>query len=232
MYKDDALTRFTREAGQQIMMHVMAQPQGARSDVVRAALESIKPGLHAKVDRMAGRIAAGGISTFMAYEEALRLALADVFVDSIKALGKARATGRVDDAALDAQRLFYGQLDEQGVSGLGGDSGLGNAAKDAANFFVNIARSASCSPEVKEAILSNINNETARSLTTAGLATAKGVANCAGLPGATPAPAPAAAPGPTPPAPAPEEKSNVTTYLLVGGAVLGLGAIAFFALRK
>lgn len=231
MYKDDALTRLTREAGQQIMMHVMAQPQGARSDVVRAALESIKPGLHAKVDRMAGRIAAGGISTFMAYEEALRLALADVFVDSVKALGKARATGRVDDSALDAQRLFYGQADEQGISGLGGDLGLGNAAKDAANFGLNLLRAASCSPEVKEAILSNINNETARSLTTAGLATAKGVANCAGLPGATPAPAPAAAPPPPPPPP-PEPKSNVTTYLLVGGAVLGLGAIAFFALRK
>lgn len=229
MYKDDALTRYTRAAGQEIMMHVMAQPQGARSDVVRAALESIKPGLHAKVDRMAGRIAAGGISTLMAYQEALRLALADVFMESIKALGRAKTGGRVDDAALDAQRLFYGDPDPQGVAGLSGDLGLGNAAKDAANFGLNLMRAAACSPEVRDAIMGEINNESARSGVNAGLAVAKTVAQCGNLPGATPPPGPAAAPPPPPP---PPPKDNTVMYLAIGGAVIGLGAIAFFALRK
>ena len=155
-----------------------------------------------------------------------------MFVDSVKALGKVRATGRVDDAALDAQRLFYGQPDEQALSGLGADSGLGNAAKDAANFGLNLLRAASCSPEVKDAILGTITDETARSLTTAGLATAKGVSNCAGLPGATPAPAPAPAAAPPPPPPPPPPPDNTMMYLVAGGAVLGLGAIMFFALRK
>ena len=230
MYKDDALTRYTREAGQQIMMLVMAQPQGARSDVVRAALESIKPGLHAKVDRMAGRIAAGGISTLMAYQEALRLALADVFMDAVKALGRYKADGRVNDATLDAQRLFYGEPDPQGVSGLGGDAGLGNAAKDAAKFGTNLLRAAACSPEVRDAIMGEINNETARAGVNAGLAVAKTVAQCGNLPGATPTPGPAAAPPPPPPPPPPPD--NTMMYIAVGGAVLGLGAIMFFALRK
>jgi len=226
MYKDDALTRYTRAAGQQIMALVMAQPQGARSDVVRSALESIKPGLHAKVDRLAGKIAAGGISTLLAYEEALRLALADVFMESVKALSAVQQTGRTSDEALAAQRLFYGELHPAGLGGL--DGGLGNAGRDAANFGLNLLRAAACSPEVKEAILSNINNETARSLTTAGLSTAKGVANCQGLPGATPPPAPSP---PSPERREPATQDNTNTLLTVA-AVAGLGAILFFVFKK
>lgn len=222
MYKDDALTRYTRAAGEQIMAVVMAQPQGARSNVVREALESIKPGLHAKVDKLAAKIAAGGISTLMAYEEALRLALADVFVESVNALGRAKQTGRVDDAALDAQRLFYGEPN-QGVAG------LGNVGRDIGNFGVNLLRAAACSEEVKSAITGAITNTGARTATSAGLDVAKGVAACNKLPGAAPPP-------PPPPPPErerePEPKDNTTTYLLVGGAVVGIGAIMFFALRK
>lgn len=230
MYKDDALTRHTRAAGQQIMALVMAQPQGARSEVVRSALESIKPGLHAKVDRLAGKIAAGGISTLMAYEEALRLALADVFVESVQALATAQQTGRTSDEALAAQRLFYGELHPAGLGGLDGlDGGLGNAGRDAANFALNLLRSAACSEEVKSAITGAITNPGARTATSAGLDVAKGVAACNKLPGATP---------PPPPPPPPERerepapKDNTTTYVLAGAAVLGLGAIMFFALRK
>ena len=227
MYKDDALTRHTRAAGQQIMALVMAQPQGARSEVVRSALESIKPGLHAKVDRLAGKIAAGGISTLMAYEEALRLALADVFVESVKALAAAQQTGRTSDEALAAQRLFYGELHPAGLGGL--DGGLGNAGRDAANFGLNLLRSAACSEEVKAAIIGAITNPGARTATSAGLDVANGVAACNKLPGAAP---------PPPPPPPPERerepapKDNTTTYVIAVAAVLGLGAIMFFALRK
>lgn len=222
MYKDDALTKYTRAAGQQIMALVMAQPQGARSDVVRSALESIKPGLHAKVDRLAGRIAAGGISTLMAYEEALRLTLADVFVDSIKALAAAQQSGRTTDEALAAQRLFYGQLHPAGLGD--SDGGLGNAGRDAANFALNLLRSAACSEEVKSAITGAITSPGARTATSAGLDVAKGVAACGRLPGATPPPGPVAPPPPPiDPATAgrdPREEKR-QTYLLAGAAVLG-----------
>lgn len=232
MYKDDALTRHTREAAKQIMLLVMAQPQGARSSVVQSALNAIKPGLHAKVDRMAARIAAEGVSSLLAYEEAIRLALADVFLDSVNALARAKATGRTDDAALEAQRLFYGDLHVSALGdasgGLGGE--LGTVARDAGNFGVNLLRAAACSDDVRSLIVDRTTSEGARSATSAGLSIARGVSACNRLPGAAPAPA-AAPPAPSyepPPAP----KDNTTTYLIAGGAVLGLGAILFFALRK
>jgi hypothetical protein len=227
MYKDDALTRYTRAAGQQIMALVMAQPQGARSEVVRSALESIKPGLHAKVDRLAGKIAAGGISTLIAYEEALRLALADVFVESVRALAITQQTGRTSDEALAAQRLFYGELHPAGLGGL--DGGLGNAGRDAANFALNLLRSAACSEEVKSAITGAITNEGARTATSAGLDVAKGVAACNRLPGATPPPPP---PPPPPERREPAAQDNTNSLLMTGAAVIALGTIIFFALKK
>ena len=217
MYKDDALTRYTRAAGQQIMAVVMSQPQGARSAVVREALESIKPGLHAKVDKLAWKIAAGGISTLMSYEEALRLSLADVFVDSVNALARAKQTGRVDDEALDAQRMFYGDQ---------GTSGLGTTAKDVGNFFRDAARAAACSPEVRDAIMSALPNDTARTWTSGGLSVAKSVASCNSLPGATPPPPPAVT---TPPPPPPAD--NTALYVVGGIALVGVG-VALFLVRK
>jgi hypothetical protein len=233
MYKDDALTRHTREAARQMMLLVMEQPQGARSSVVQSALNAIKPGLHAKVDRIAARIAAEGVSTLMAYEEAIRLALADVFMDSINALARAKATGRTDDAALEAQRLFYGDLHVSALGEVGGGlSGeLGTVARDAGNFGVNLLRAAACSDDVKNLIVERTTSEGARSATTAGLSVARGVSACGRLPGATP-PAPSASPPAPSYTPTPEPKDNTTTYLIAGGAVLGLGAILFFAFKK
>lgn len=227
MYKDDALTRYTSAAAQKIMMLIEAQPQGVRSSAVQGALDAIRPGLYLKVDRLAGAIAAGGISTLMAYQEAIRLSLADVFMDAVKALARAKATGKLDDAAMEAQRMFYG---DPHITALGdsGD-GLGSAARDAANFGLNVIRAAACSDEVRDLITGAITSEGARSAAGAGLSVAKSIAACNKLPGATPPPGPAA---PPPPATTPEAKDNTTTYVLAGAAVLGLGAIMFFALRK
>lgn len=237
MYKDDALTRYTREAGQRIMMLVMSQPQGMRSEVVQGALESIQPGLHAKVDRLAGKIAAEGVASLLAYQEALRLSLADVFVNAVKALGRAKETGRLDDEALQAQQLFYGELHPLPV-GLGDlDEGMGNAARDAGRFALNLLRSAACSNEVKTAVTGAISSGGARTATSAGMDVARGVSACSRLPGATPA-APAAAP-PPPSFPEPssgssssESTDRMTTYLLAGTAVLGFSALLFFAVKR
>jgi hypothetical protein len=156
------------------------------------------------------------------------LALADVFVDSVKALAITQQTGRTSDEALAAQRLFYGELHPAGLGGL--DGGLGNAGRDAANFALNLLRSAACSEEVKTAITGAITNSTARAATSAGLDVAKGVAACSKLPGATPPPPPPPPPAPSPTQP--EPKDNTTMYIIGGVAVLGIGAVLFLALRK
>lgn len=223
MYQDDALLQHSRETAHKIMAAVAAHPRPMRAAVIRAALNDIHPGLFAKVDRLAATYAAQGASSRSAYEEALRLALADEVVAAVQALGKAKVTGQVTDEAMRAQRQLYGESEPSAVGDSG--DGLGNAGSDIAKFGENLLRSAACSPDVNTAILNQVQGQTARDVTAAGLSVAAGISQCARLTG-QPSPVP-----PPPPAPLPAP-DNTATYVAVGAAVLGIGAIAFFALRR
>lgn len=226
MYQDDALLKHTRAAAHKIMTAVTAQPQAMRASVIQTALDTIRPGLFETVDRMAQKQVLRGVTSLAAYEEALRLALADEMVTSVRALGRAKLTGRLTDDAMRAQRIFYA---DNGPPGLG-DTGDGLGASvgtSIAKFGESLLRNAACSPEVNAAIMGQVTNDSGRAATSAGLSVAAGISQCGRLPGQLPVPAPAAAPPPPPP-----QADKTMTYVAVGAAALGVVAIAFFALRK
>jgi hypothetical protein len=228
MYKEDALLKHTRAAAHKIMAAVTAQPKATRAAVIRTALDTIRPGLFQKVERIASGVVTNGGTSLTAYEEALRLALADEMVASVQALGKAKLTGRLTDDAMRAQRIFYR---DNGSLGLG-DTGDGLGASvgtSIAKFGESLLRNAACSPEVNAAIMGQVTNDSGRAATSAGLSVAAGISQCGRLPGQLQTPAP---PPPAPAPPPPPAADNTMTYVLVGAAVLGVGAIAFLALRK
>jgi len=225
MYQEDALLKHTRAAAHKIMAAVTAQPQATRAAVIQTALDAIRPGLFATVDAMASRQVTHGASSLMAYEEALRLALADEMVTSVRALGKAKLTGRLTDDAMRAQRIFYGDAGPPGLGDSG--DGLGAVGRDIAKFSESLLRNAACSPEVNAAIMGQVTGDSARAATAAGLSVAGGISRCGSLPGQM---QPAAAPqAPPPPPPAPD---NTMTYVVIGAAAVGVAAIVFFATRK
>ncbi len=225
MYQDDALLRHTRDAARKIMGAVVAQPPAARAEVIRTALDTLRPGLFEKVDAMAKQHVNRGASSALAYEEALRIALADETMAAVRALGTAKLTGKLTDEAMRAQRIFYGG-EGSGVGDSG--DGLGNIGQDIAKFSESLLRNAACSPAVNTAIMGRVTDSTARDVTSAGLSVAGGISRCGSLPGQ-----PAAAPAPElPSAPAPPAPNNTMTYVAIGAAIIGLGAIAMLMLRK
>lgn len=227
MYDNDALLLHTREAARKIMAAVAAQPQTERAAVVRTALDAMRPGLFSKVEGMASKIMVKGTTAMAAYEEALHLALADEMVESVQALGKSKLTGRLTNEAMRAQRMFY---PADAMSGIGdsGD-GLGNVGTDIAKFGESLLRNAACSPAVNTAIMGQVGaGQTSRDITAAGLSVAAGISQCGKLPGQIQPLGPPVAPPVAPPPP----KSDTMTYAIAGAALIGIGAIAYLALRK
>lgn len=223
MYQDDALLQRTRSIARNVVLAVNASPNPRKREVMKEALDSIGPGLFQKVEDLLNRSEKQGISAAAALEDVLARALADELVKNVRALGRAKLTGRVDDAAMAAQAFFYPDPPPL--------SGLENAGKDIANFAKNLMQAAACSPNVRDAVVSRTTDQTGRDVANIGFDLAKGVAQCqpsAAPPAQSPAQSPALPPSP----PAETSGDRTTKYVLAGVAVLVAGAVAFVALRK